>query len=411
MREVTPKIAIKTIGCRLNQAESQAWAASFARAGFGVVSGKQSADWLIVNSCAVTADAVRKSRQALRAYHHHCPQAKIAVIGCSELELQSLPEVELAIPLRDKARVVEMITKKFRIQNSKFRMTEPGTLPMRTRGLVKIQDGCDDFCTYCIVPLRRGKPGSVPAARILAQIRRLETAGVKEIVLTGVHIGRYRYRGLTLAGLVKKILAQTEIPRIRFSSIEPQHFTGAILKLLRSPRICPWLHLPIQSGSDKILKAMGRRYTVSRLTGLIKHIKKAVPYAFFSTDVIIGFPGETEADFEQTVKFCRRVGFAKVHVFSYSRREGTLANRYPSQLDPAVIAQRSQRLRRLSDQLNLKYRRRLRGKRLEVLLETSHAGTSREGLKVRFSRPLKPNTLVAARITGLTPSQTNTKLI
>ncbi len=404
-------VAIKTIGCRLNQAESQEWAATFARAGFLMMSEKQPADWLIVNSCAVTADAARKSRQALRAYHHRWPLAKIAVIGCGEPELHGLPEVDLAIPLKDKARVVEIINRQVKSQKSKVKNSAPSWVNNRTRALVKIQDGCDEFCTYCIVPFRRGRPRSVPPRQVLGTIKRLEIAGAKEIVLTGVHIGRYLYRGLTLAGLVKKILAQTGIPRIRFSSIEPQHFTPAILKLFRSSRICPFLHLPIQSGSNRILRVMHRRYTTRQLAGVIGRIHKAVPGISLSTDVIVGFPGEMEADFARTMKFCRRMDFAKIHVFSYSKREGTAAARLSGQVPAAVMATRSLKLRRLSDQLNLKYRRRLRGKRLEVLLETSHAGTSREGLKVNFQRKLNPHMLGAARIPVHTPNQTNAKLL
>ncbi len=413
----TISLCLLTIGCRLNQAESQDLAEALASAGFSVVSGKAGADILIVNTCAVTHVAARKSRQSLRIYHHRWPRAKIVVWGCSEPELKKMPEVDLAIPLKDKARTADIIVKKFgaflcqQVQNQKLKTGKTLLSNGRTRVLLKIQDGCDEFCTYCIVPFRRGKPHSVPGAKILGKVKQIESMGGKEIVLTGVHIGSYHSQGLSLAGLVKKILTQTQISRIRFSSIEPQHLSPEILKLFRQPRICPFLHLPIQSGSDRVLKMMKRRYSAKQLMALIARIKKTVPGVFMSTDVIVGFPGESETDFRRTAEFCRLAGFAKIHVFSYSNREGTEASHYPGQLCPEVIVGRSRRLRRLSDQLNLKYRRSQLGKKVTVLLETSRSGLSPAGLKINFDSDGKTNTLVTAKIMAVTANQTLATLI
>ncbi len=406
-----PYLAIKTIGCRLNQAESQELAESLARAGMGIVSDKKKADMLLVNTCAVTLAATRKSRQALRAYHHRWPKAKIVVLGCSEPELKKLPEVYFSIPMKDKGRVAEIIKKQFKIYHPAGKTIDTFLATRRTRALVKIQDGCDEFCSYCIVPLRRGKPVSVPVTEVISKIRQLEAGGFKEIVLTGVHVGLYRYRNTDFLGLVKKILTQSNISRIRFSSLEPQHLTPEIIALFRAPRVCPFLHLPIQSGQDKILAAMRRRYTVSRLVGLVQKIRKKVPGVFLSADIMVGFPGETEADFRQTVALCRRLKFAKIHVFSYSKRKGTPASRYPEQLDASTMARRRQQLQRLSDQLNAEYRRKFIGKRVEILLETANSGICREGFKVKLNIDLIPNTLVAGKILTVTSNQTIAKLI
>ncbi len=405
------RLAIKTIGCRLNQAESQDLAAQLDQAGFRIVSEKSAADILVVNSCAVTLAATRKSRQVLRAYRHRWPRTAVVVLGCSEPELRALPELSLAINRIDKNRAAEIIKKHFRFPEKQKRKIQAKLLNRRTRALLKIQDGCDEFCTYCIVPFRRGKPHSVPLSKVLANIRKWDAVGVKEIVLTGVHIGGYRSRGVDFAGLVRKILEQSGIPRIRFSSLEPQHLTPEIVALFRSPRVCPFLHLPIQSGQDEILAAMHRRYSVARLISLVRSVRKVVPKIFLSTDVIVGFPGETEAHFRRTVALCRRLHFAKIHVFSYSIREGTRASLYPNQLGPETIARRSRLLRRVSDRLNLEYRQRQVGKQAAVLLETPRAGISRDGLKISLDPGGKTNTEVIAQITAVTANQTLAKLI
>ncbi|MFC1617810.1 tRNA (N(6)-L-threonylcarbamoyladenosine(37)-C(2))-methylthiotransferase MtaB [Patescibacteria group bacterium] len=398
------KIAFKTIGCRLNQAETEDLIQQFRQAGYQIASPKQASDCFVINTCSVTHVAARKSRQALREYKNRNPEAKIAVLGCAADELKSLPEIDLAIPNAHKASAFNSIGEAFDMRSD--RAISKSDLTNRTRPLIKIQDGCDEYCTYCVVPFLRGKSRSIPDSEILAKIKKYEQAGAQEIILTGVHIGQY---DTCLANLVKEILAQTKIPRIRLSSIEPQHLSDEILALFANPRICDFLHIPIQSGSDKILQVMQRKYSVSDINKLLRKIRRAIPNIFLATDIIVGFPGETDKDFLETYNFCEANNFAKMHVFSYSKREGTKAAKFSDQINPKIIRERSQKLRRLSDRLQAKYLEQFMGQQVEVLTETETTGIVKEGVKVFWDEVRKPNSVFLAQARTLVDNKIKVK--
>jgi threonylcarbamoyladenosine tRNA methylthiotransferase MtaB len=405
-----PKITFKTIGCRLNQAETQDLQADFITAGWDLVAPAQSADVFVINSCAVTHAAVRKSRQALRAWARRWPRGRVVVMGCGAEFLKDLAAVDLVISNKDKNRARAIICTNKNFSQLSGKKTRPARL--RTRALVKIQTGCAEKCTYCLVPYLRGRPRSLPASAVLAKVRKLAAAGIREIVLTGVHIGLYRSGGVNLPELINKILQATENLRVRLSSIEPQYFTAGILKTFRNPRVCPFIHLPIQSGATPVLRKMGRRYQPVEIKKLVGKIRRTVPEVFLSTDVIVGFPGSTETDFKNTYKFCRELNFAKIHVFSYSKREGTRAADFKGHLEPAVIKNRSERLRCLSDRLNFSFRRKLIGSLQPVLFETETSGISSNGVKVLISKEkAEINSLSLVKITKVSNKHTEGKTV
>lgn len=406
------KIAFKTIGCRLNQAEIQDLQAEFAQAGFEVVSPKEVSDFFVINTCSVTQVADRKSRQALREFKHRNPNSQIVVLGCGAEVQKHLPEVDLAIFNEEKERAFSIINSKLKIQSQKSKRNLKSRIETRrTRVLVKIQEGCAEGCTYCVVPKLRGKPLSIATSKIIEKVKKIENRGAEEIILTGVHIGQYRDGQVELPGLIKKILENTANLRVRLSSVEPQHFSKEILEIMAQERICPFLHLPIQSGSDSVLQAMGRNYRMQEITKLIGETRNKLPGIFLSTDIIVGFPGENEVDFGQTYDFCKQVAFAKIHVFRYSKREGTKAVALPGQIDPSVAIERSRKLRFLSEQLNFAFRSRLRGRDLKILMTKSDQGVSAEGILIKIPETKPVNSVQEVRINDVTPDTTLGKII
>ncbi len=403
------KISFKTIGCRLNQAETEDLKQEFLDAGYSVASPKQASDVFIINTCSVTHVAARKSRQTLREYKNRNKKSRIVVIGCAAQDLEKLPEVDLVIFNEAKENAFERISDfigqsvgtTLGLSGDNSRAAQGSPLQVRVRKLIKIQDGCDEFCTYCIVPYLRGKPKSISADKIISKIKKYEvgtehgSVPAKEIILTGVHIGQYKNG---LANLLNRIITETKIPRIRLSSIEPQHFSDDVLVLFKNPRICNFLHLPIQSGTDKILKAMQRKYNITEVENLVGKIHKKSSNIFLSTDIIVGFPGESEADFKQTYDFCKNSNFAKIHVFSYSMREGTKAAQMPDQLDPQIIKARSEKLRKLSDKLQAEYLAKFINKEVEILPETTNSGVTNEGIKVNWDKKREINKFFSAKI-------------
>jgi len=401
------RIAIKTIGCRLNQAESEDLARELRRRGFVIVGPKESGDVLVINTCAVTNAAVRKSRQALREFKNRNLSSRIVVLGCGVDYLKDLPEADIFIKNSSKDQAATIITDKL-FAGMDLQATGQNTQkfgPQRARPFVKIQEGCADNCSYCIVPKLRGKPRSLPAPEILEKISSYCREGKKEVVLTGVHIGQYNFRGIDLPDLVNKILQQTDVHRLRLSSIEPQHLNDEIIGLFKSDRMCPFLHIPVQNASAEILNLMERRYGPADLRDLFANIKQSVPGIFLSTDIIVGFPGETDSDFRATYDFCREMGFAKIHVFRYSKREGTKAVSLPNQVSAEVKKQRAEKLRELSDKLSYNYYRQFLGKELEVIFETANTGVSKNGFKIFVPGGFPINSLYKVKVTKVTSAK------
>ncbi|HIC93856.1 MAG TPA: tRNA (N(6)-L-threonylcarbamoyladenosine(37)-C(2))-methylthiotransferase MtaB [Anaerolineae bacterium] len=367
------KVYLRSLGCKLNQSEVEALARRFIAAGCQVVTDAEEADLCVVNTCAVTHIAARKSRRLIRRLHRANPEARIVVTGCyAELfphEVAKIEGVELVVGNADKERLVERLG----IRGYGLGVTTPIPYPFffnRTRAFVKIQDGCNNRCAYCVIGLARGRERSRPPEEVLAEIGARVEAGCKEVVLTGVNIGAYgRDLGTSLGRLIEDILTKTAVPRLRLSSIEPWDFDPSLLRLWEDPRLCRHLHLPLQSGCDATLRRMRRRYTAAEYAELVERAREAIPDLALTTDVIVGFPGETEADFEESLRFVEKMGFARLHVFKYSARPGTPAATMPQQVPCEEKRRRSEAMMALARRGSEKFRRRFLGRTMEVLWE------------------------------------------
>lgn len=381
------RVYFTSLGCKLNQAEVEALSRQVASYQMALTSEPTDADWAVVNTCAVTLTAAQKSRQAIRHLKALNPSLHIAVVGCYATigadELRTLPGVDILLPNDLKESVLEHVS----ACASHGTITTAPTSPMvrtrgRTRAQVKIQDGCDNHCTYCVVCIARGAQRSVPPEQVLAQVRERLHEGFQEIVLTGVHIGSYgQDSGLTtplpssagwsLARLVAAILAETDVPRLRLSSIEPWDATPELLHLWPNERLCRHLHLPLQSGSNTVLRRMGRHYTLDHYINMVETARNRVPDIAITTDLITGFPGETEEEYEETVRCAESLQLARLHVFPYSPRPGTLAADMPDQVHPSIAQRRSRRLIELGCVLAQRYWQRYLGGVVRVLFESS----------------------------------------
>lgn len=366
------KVYLESLGCRLNAAEVEQLGCQLLGGGFVPVTSPEEADVVLLNTCAVTAEAARKSRQRVRVLHRRNPNANLAVLGCwvtAEPEAAAVQAgVVWTFPNAEKFRAATVIAG----QDLSFYPWTPG-LWHHTRAFLPVQDGCDAACTYCYTRLLRGPARSVPLADVLAQAQRVAEHGAQEVVLTGVSLGAYGRDlpgNVRLADLVAALLEHTSLPRVRLSSIEPWDVDERLLALWAEPRLCRQLHLPLQSGSDAVLRRMGRRHAVADFVALVTRAREICPELALTTDLITGFPGETETDFAATLALVEALGFARLHVFPYSERPGTAAMRLPDPPIPrAVRAARAARLRALGESLAAVYRARFVGQVLPVLWE------------------------------------------
>jgi threonylcarbamoyladenosine tRNA methylthiotransferase MtaB len=369
------RIAIETLGCKLNQAESEALAAEFASAGCRIVACDEKADVYILNTCTVTHIADRKSRHLLRMAKRLNPDVLVVAAGCyaerSAGELRAIPGVDMVVNNRDKGRLFEIISQRLNLSGTAIKH-EAG---LRTRAFIKAQDGCNRRCAYCIVPLVRGPEKSLPADAVLDAIKARVARGAKEVVLTGTEIGSYSFDGLNIKGLIERILGETRIERLRISSLQPYEITPELLALWQNPRLCPHFHISLQSGADSVLARMQRGYSTPGYEKAAAMIRRALPDAAITTDIIVGFPGESDAEFQETVDFCRRTGFARIHVFPYSARPGTAAAAMSGQVKAQVKRERTQTMLALAKESAGAFRSRFLGRTLEVLWEQkSRAG-------------------------------------
>ncbi|MGC9357574.1 MAG: tRNA (N(6)-L-threonylcarbamoyladenosine(37)-C(2))-methylthiotransferase MtaB [Anaerolineae bacterium] len=369
------RVFLDSLGCRLNTAETEALAASFAGAGHEIVSSLEDAQLLVLNTCAVTAQAVRKSRHTLRRWQRRNPKASIAAVGCWATAdagaVARLPNIEWILPNVEKERAVAIITGE-----------EPSPAPWypgrwgHTRAFLGVQDGCDAACTYCITRVLRGPARSRPLNEVLSKVQALVAQGAQEVVLTGVSLGSYgRDLGLEegLAMLVALLLDATHLPRLRLSSIEPWDVTEELLRQWEDPRLCCQLHIPLQAGVDHLLRRMGRPITTEMFADLVTRARSFSPAMAVTTDVLVGFPGETDAFFEESLAFVEEMGFARLHVFPYSERAGTPAVRLKGRLPRRVRKDRARRMRELGESLASRYRERFVGEVLPVLWERRNA--------------------------------------
>ena len=336
----SPKVAIHTHGCKLNQADSQVLARQFQEAGFRVVRSATQADVVILNSCTVTANSDSKARQYLRRARRANPDALVVATGCyaqrAKDELSAMEEVSLVLDNRQKETLVSTVAAKLNVVADSSIQNAPVAAPVgRSRAMVKIQEGCDQVCAYCIVPKVRGRERSIPPEEIIAEINGRSENGCREAVLTGTQLGTYGFDlpGIDLRDLIKRVLAETSIDRLRVSSLQAQEITHELLELWDDPRLCPHLHIPLQSGSDTILRSMRRRYDTARFAETVELVRKKIPDAGMTTDIIVGFPGEGEREFAESYSFAMSVGFSDMHVFPYSIRPGTSAAHLDGQVE------------------------------------------------------------------------------
>lgn len=382
------KVAFCSLGCKVNQYESNAMAQKFIEAGYLVVDFEEPADIYIVNTCTVTSIADKKSRQMLRRAKDNNPDSIVVACGCyaqvAAKEIEKIEEVDLVIGNNEKKDIIKII-EDYRADKSVKEMVSdvmykeeyvefgPTTYTEKTRAVIKVQDGCDRFCSYCLIPFARGHIRSRSIDNVIEEVKKIVEDGFKEVVITGIHVasyGRDFKDGTTLIDLLEKINAVEGLQRIRLSSIEPIIMTDEFIdRLAKLDKVCDHFHLSLQSGCTETLKRMNRRYTAEEFMEATKRLRARFPNAALTTDVIVGFPGETDEEFEKTYKFLDEIKFYHMHVFKYSPRKGTKAAVMPNQVDAAIKEVRSKKLIELSDKNELEYNKSYIGKDVEVLFE------------------------------------------
>jgi len=411
------KIAFKTLGCRLNQFETDALASEFHEAGYSLVDFNEKADVYVVNTCTVTNQSDRKSRNLVSQSIRKPGDSLVVVTGCMvnnrKEELENQPGSVYFVDNERKTSIFPMVE-----AHQKGEILHPNALDpnvfgykpadttFHTRSLIKIQDGCDNYCTFCIVPFVRGKAISRPVGQVLDNIRQVLDFGFKEIVLTGVNIGRYQHEGTNFESLIERILQLPGDFRMRISSIEPDGYGDRFIELFEHPKLMPHLHLCLQTGSDPVLLRMRRMYTLDGFRGIVNRIRERYESFNLTTDIIVGFPGETEQDFQSTIDIVNEIGFSHIHTFKYSIRKGTRAARMENQVPEKVKTERSEIIRQLAEKNKRKYRSSLLGETQRVLTERTgedHArGYGELFVPVRINgKELARNNFYNVDITGI----------
>ena len=375
---------VYTLGCKVNSYEIEAIKDDLLNCGF-VLTDELKADYIIINTCCVTNTAASKSRQKISSFHQKNPNAKIIVMGCYvqgfEDEVKRLENVALLVGTKDRHKIKDYMLKEIDYQVSlvedidNFKEYENLSITSyfeNTRAYLKIQDGCNNFCSYCIIPYVRGTIKSRNKDEVLNEVKHLISLGYKEIVLTGIHTGSYGkdLSDYTFTMLVKDILDVEGLYRLRISSIEESEITDELVELLKTnEKLAKHLHIPLQAGSDEVLKKMNRKYDLKTYISRVKNIQKILPDVAITTDVIVGFPGESEDNFMDTLNTCKEIGYSKIHVFPFSSRKGTVASKMKDQIDGKEKKNRANRLLALSNELGLMYNRLYINKKVEVLIE------------------------------------------
>lgn len=383
-------VGIYTLGCKVNTYESEYVINELKKAGYEIKDFEDICDVYIINTCTVTNNSDSKSKKIIRQAIRKNSNACIVAMGCFIASHKDYKEEGLDIVLanKDKSKIVELLDQYFKEKKQiidlydqrldKFEDMYINEFPGRTRAFVKIQDGCDNFCSYCIIPFVRGKCRSKEEDKVIKEINDLVENNYKEIVLTGIHTGNYgRDLDTSFADLLNKIIKIEKLERIRISSIEITELNEDVLELLKkSKKIANHLHIPLQAGSNEILKLMNRKYNLDEYEDIINKIRSIRNDISISTDIIVGFPGETEEMFNETIKTCKKIGFSKIHVFPFSERKGTKAASMDKKLDNLVKKARAKRLIEVSEELEIEYMKKFLNTNLEVLIEESKNGVS-----------------------------------
>ena len=372
-------VALTTLGCKVNQADSDEWLRRFSALGYEIVDFDSIADVYVVNTCTVTHVADRKSRQVLRHARRQNPAALVVAAGCyasvATDELARMVEVDLIVTDQDKPRLVDLVHEALEGDEEQPLETLAGALRVfgpRHRAFVKVSDGCDKFCSFCIVPYARGRSRSADANSVIERVRTLVENGYREVVLTAVHMGNYGHDldpPVTLCHLIRRVLDETPVERLRLSSIEPEDFDETLLPLWRDARLCRHFHLALDSGCDSTLQRMRRRYVAADYRTLLARIRSAIPDVAITTDVMVGFPGETDEEFAVSRQFVAEQGFAQIHVFPYSTRKRTTASKLPDHVDPETKRRRTDDMLALAANSASQFRERFVGRTFPVLFE------------------------------------------
>ena len=382
-------VAFYTLGCKVNQYETNAMEQQFIQNGYKIVENTEKADIYVINTCTVTNMADRKSRQMLRRVKEINQSAVIVVCGCyaqvAKKELEQIPEVDIILGINEKNKIVQIVEEYLANKDNIIEVADVSkqkefldfgdvTYTEKNRAVIKVQDGCNMFCSYCLIPYARGRIRSRKIENVVSEIEKIAKQGIKEVVITGIHVASYGKdfdnENIRLINLLEKINKIEGIERIRLSSLEPtivdEKFAQRLAKL---EKICDHFHLSLQSGCDATLKRMNRKYTTARYKEATEILRKYYPNANFTTDVIVGFPGETNEEFNQTYKFLKEIGFYKMHIFKYSPRKGTVAEKLPNQVDGNIKEERSRKLIELSNNMQNEKNSQYIGKTVKVLFE------------------------------------------
>lgn len=375
------KVAFKTLGCRLNLYETDAIASEFVKKDYQLVDFGSEADIYVINTCTVTNQSDQKSRHVINQALRHNENALTIVTGCmathyKESLLQN-ENISYVVDNDHKTSVLSVVESHYNgevVDPDQFEKDvfnfEPAKDTFHTRSFIKIQDGCDNFCTFCIVPKVRGRAISRPAPEVFENIRKVVGYGFKEIVLTGVNLGRYKYEDYNFESLVEEILNMPGDFRVRISSIEPDGYSDSFFRLFANPKLTRHLHLCLQSGSEDILLKMRRMYTAKEFLTVAEKLRADYPDFNLTTDIIVGFPGETEDDFMDTVNMIKKIGFGHIHTFKYSKRKGTRAERMEDQIPEKIKSERSEIVRKVADESKRKFRQSFIGKSQIILVES-----------------------------------------
>jgi len=400
------KVAFHTLGCKVNQCDTEAISRLFEAEGWRVVDFADKADVYVINTCTVTGLSARKSRQAIRRAKAAGRDSIVIATGCYAQtepgEVGNIPGVDIIIGTRDRSKILDYVREIERgreqvnavcsvTEAKEYEELKAGSLREHTRAFVKIQEGCSQYCAYCIIPYARGPVRSRKPENVMAEVRELADSGFKEIVLTGIHLASYGIdiKGASLPDIIAKVHEVEGIERIRLGSIEPTTVKAEFVATAKSlKKLCPHFHISVQSGCDETLRRMNRRYTADDYRKAAGMLRENIADVALTTDVIVGFPGETDEEFEQTVKFMEEMSFARMHVFKYSPRKGTLAASFKEQVGPKVKEERSSRLLDLAARKTLEFNKKFEGRVMPVLFEqeASHMDGFVDGLTPNYIR-------------------------
>ena len=380
------KVFFHTLGCKVNQYETQEMREMLKKSGYEITENEQDADIFVINSCTVTSESDRKTRQCVRHYKNKYPESTVVLTGCMPQSFpemaKKLTEADIVLGNRNNSKLVESLSEYFnddgRVLHLDCHKSGEGLISSgitdfeeRTRATLKIEDGCDRFCSYCIIPKARGRVRSKPIEDIQKEVAALADNGYREIVLVGINLSAYGKGGdLDLSDAVFAAAENEKIERIRLGSLEPDHITDELIeKLVKCEKLCPQFHISLQSGCDKTLKKMNRHYTAEEYAALCDKLRKSFKDCTLTTDIMVGFPQETEEDFSDTVKFAEKISFEKIHIFPYSRRSGTVADKMEGQIEKSVKGYRVTELSKIADKIRTEFLKNQIGKTVSVLIE------------------------------------------